>query len=175
MWKWFLMIRPIWYFYEEHPPGRVWGVIAMGSPFFWWTFPLFLAILGFIAIRKFDRNSIYVIISYLSLFLLWGISLKGWVKPETDSHFFINCWNYLKALVNIKQGFFYYMLPSVPWMCLLTASGLDKIRRMKRGVFFVSCYLLIVIVSFFLYYPIISDFPISKSLYQKLIWLKSWI
>lgn len=68
-WAWPTMMRPVWYHYEEHKgqegslfapntddwlsrtawrgqaPGQyVTGILAMGSPFVWWTFLVFLAL-----------------------------------------------------------------------------------------------------------------------------------
>lgn len=94
-WSWPTMMRPVWYHYEEHkdpegspfppdsthwvtrlawrgkePGSYITGILAMGSPFVWWTFLVFLAL-----------TTLQSVI--LPLFTVVGEALRGMRTEET--------------------------------------------------------------------------------------------
>lgn len=149
-WQWPTLIRPIWYYYHE-ASQKVYGIFATGSPFFWWSFLLAFPWLLDMSFKKEETAVRFALIAYLSQFLLWALAFKG--------------------------AFFYYILPSVPWMAVCLALGAGKLW--KSGKLAYKCLVVLFIAGtvliFALYYPLLIAFPISKSYYGKLIFLKNWI
>lgn len=141
-WQWPLMIRPVWYFFFEIS-RQVSGIIALGSPLFWWTF---LILLAWMICTKEKENSVkFMLILYFCGFIFW-----------------------LPA-----KGFFFYMLPSVPWMCLISAAMLEKIRKKDKRIFW--GYLISVLLFAILYYPLLTAEPIGRNFFTRLMWLRTWI
>jgi len=148
-WQWPTLIRPIWYYYQENQ-GMVNGIFALGSPIFWWSFLLFLPWLIFWAWQRNQPAYRFVLIAYLSQYLLWAVAFKG--------------------------AFFYYILPAVPWMAIAMAMlcrqiWLGRIWQKSLVIIFIGW----VIFCFGLYYPLLIALPVSKDYYSKLIFLKNWI
>lgn len=148
-WTWPFMIRPMWYYYKELSPNIVNGIIAMDNPFFWWSFLFFFAFLIYKLVKTKDLKLFFILISYLSLYLLWGISLKG--------------------------GFFYYMLSCVPFMILTVVYGLNIWWCNKNLWMLTFVYFGFYVGFFALFYPVLANFPISKIFFYKLMWFRSWI
>lgn len=148
IWSWPLMIRPIWYYYKETSDAACRGIVAMGNPFFWWSFLVFFVYCIFNFIKTKNEVLFFIIIGYLSNYLFWFISLKG--------------------------GFFYYMLTSTSFMILAVTFVLNKWWKEDKKILAVL-YLLTIMVSFASFYPILNNMPIPKNYFYKLMWLKSWI
>jgi dolichyl-phosphate-mannose-protein mannosyltransferase len=148
MWQWPLMVRPIWYLFEE-ALGNVFGIIAMGSPLFWWGFLIFLIELVIMAFNERKKEHIFLLLGYFTPYIFWLISNKG--------------------------GFFYYMTPCVAWMCLITAHGLDRWRDSFSGRIMGWIYLTALVLFFVIFYPILAGFPVPRFFFNKLMWTRSWI
>lgn len=148
MWQWPTMIRPIWYYFEEQAE-QVYGIIAMGSPLFWWGFLIFLIELLVLTIFERRRLQIFLLIGYFFPYIFWLISNKG--------------------------GFFYYMTPCVAWMCLISAYGLGHWRESSSGKIMGWIYLAALLLFFFMFYPIMTGYAIPRPFFNKLMWLQSWI
>ncbi|GEM_PF-1095533 len=148
MWMWPLMIRPIWYLFDE-AYGKVYGIVAMGSPLFWWGFIILLIELIVVAAVERKKEQIFLLFGYFSPFIFWIISNKG--------------------------GFFYYMTPCVAWMALITAYGLERWRDTRSGMVMGWIYLTALFIFFVCFFPIVAGYPIPREVFNKLMWIKSWI
>ncbi|MGV8122967.1 MAG: phospholipid carrier-dependent glycosyltransferase [Candidatus Xenobiia bacterium LiM19] len=148
MWMWPLMIRPIWYLFDE-AYGKIYGIVAMGSPLFWWGFIILLIELIIVAAVERKREQIFLIFGYFSPFIFWIISNKG--------------------------GFFYYMTPCAAWMALITAYGLERWRDTRAGTVMGWIYLAALFIFFICFLPIVAGYPIPREVFNKLMWIKSWI
>lgn len=153
-WAWPTLVRPIWYFYESHFQGtveRVYGIIALGNPWFWWTFLACLLYTAFRVRKGHDRALALVFFGYLFQLAGWGIDLKG--------------------------GFFYYMYPMVPFMAILVAWNLERWwRRGSLGKAAVAVYLALILGLFAWFFPLLTALPISKAWFNSCMWFpKHWI
>jgi dolichyl-phosphate-mannose--protein O-mannosyl transferase len=157
-WGWPVVYRPIWYYYEEaapqataanpNPAKAVYGIVAMGSVLFWWTSLIYIGELGFYGVRYRDRRCLFLLVLYLSQWLLWAISTTG--------------------------GFIFYMLPDVPLMALAAGLVLEDWRGSRGGAWMIASYLVAVLVVFALYYPYLTAYPASKPLFDRLFMPASW-
>ncbi|MFH1454493.1 MAG: phospholipid carrier-dependent glycosyltransferase [Armatimonadota bacterium] len=148
VWTWPLMIRPMWFYFQQIPHDKYQGIISMGNPFIWWSFLIFFIfiIIDFIKTRK--DTLFFIIAGYLSLYLPWFISTKG--------------------------GFFYYLEPATIFMylgitCILTRWWETKNKNL------VILYFIAAFVFFITFLPVIIAVPVNKAFFYKLMWFKSWI
>ncbi|MCL5037003.1 MAG: phospholipid carrier-dependent glycosyltransferase [Chloroflexi bacterium] len=147
-WQWPTLIRPIWYYYQEEGK-KIFGVIATGSPLFWWSFLLMLPFLAVSAWKRKIRADFLVAMGYFSQWLPWAVGYKG-------------C-------------FFYYMIQSVPWMSLWVAVWLYRYLPGPGGRFLRYTFIACAIIMLALWYPLLTGLPISKAYFNHLVWLRVWI
>jgi dolichyl-phosphate-mannose-protein mannosyltransferase len=160
LWQWPTVHRPIWYFYDK-VGDKVSGIFAFGNLLFWWSFLVVLIDMVYRTIREKDRRLIFILCGYFPLYLFWLSSLSNY---GGEWHF--------------KGGFFYYMLPLVPFMALAVAETLDDLRNTKFGKVSVAIYLAGILLFLVFYYPLLTGAPISSEYYEQLLKLnlfKSWI
>lgn len=147
-WSWPLVLRPIWLFYKADA-GMVSGIVAFGSIVFWWTSLLYMFEIGFFAVVNRDRACGFLVILYLSQWLLWASSVTG--------------------------GFIYYMLPAVPLMALATATVLDDWHK-TGGRWLVWLYMAVITLFFVLYFPFLTAYPAEQRMFDFLFpsWAGQW-
>lgn len=147
-WSWPLVLRPIWLFFKSEE-GVVSGIVAFGSVVFWWTSLLYLFEIGAFAVTNRDRACGFLVILYLSQWLLWASSVTG--------------------------GFIYYMLPAVPLMALAAATVLDDWIR-TGGRWLAWLYLAVITIFFGLYFPFITAYPAAQKTFDFLfpLWAGQW-
>lgn len=147
-WSWPLVLRPIWFFYKAEA-GMVSGIVAFGSIVFWWTSLLYMFEIGAHAVTQRDRACGFLVILYLSQWLLWATSVTG--------------------------GFIYYMLPAVPLMALASATVLDDWNR-TGGRWLVWLYLAVITMFFVLYFPFLTAYPAEQKTFDFLFpaWAGQW-
>jgi len=170
--SWPLVLRPTWYhllnarkpqgptpavdeeaareeIMEGLTPGcRTFGVVAMGSPFFWWTFLLFLGRMAVKTVSTRDRACLFVLAGYLAQWLLWAGATRG--------------------------GFLFYMLPCVPFMALIAAWALQEWLDSPGGRLLAGAYFFCVLAVFVIYYPFLSCHPAKVPLYHQLFPFEGW-
>ena len=221
-WQWPTLARPIWYHYEEHvDPGYsvfprenqsflgrlVWrgqqpdkyvdGVVAVGSPWVWWTFfllfiltlmqsviyPVGLACYGAARLRPspLDPGAEPPSSRLHALAHRWRLLCDGihrWrLGPDRPFLFLILLYLPQVILWSVNKGFFFYMLPCVPYMCIFMGAVLQEWLDMKGGRFFIALYLGLALVFFVAYYPLLTAYPLPKGLYNILIppWAVYWV
>lgn len=148
-WTWLFMIRPIWYFFENHA-GTIYGIFCIGNPaVFWFGTPALL-------------------------YLLW----RFWKKRSWESAFilagFFSQWLPWAFISRVK--FFHYFYTAMPFLILavtLTLKDIWDLGNEKRIL--VGIYLALVIVLFIYWYPLLTGYPISEAYFQKHLWFKRWI
>lgn len=161
MWQWPTMHRPIWYYWDKNEQtGIIRGIIAMGSLLFWWSFLIVLADMLYRAFKEKDLKIIFILCGYLPLYLFWLSSLSNYGGT----------WHF-------KGGFFYYMLPCVPFMCLGLTETINDLMDTKLGRVTVWVYFLGLLIFLAAYYPILTGIPITGEYFEKLMRLNifnSW-
>ncbi|OAA25250.1 Dolichyl-phosphate-mannose-protein mannosyltransferase [Frankia sp. EI5c] len=165
--SWLVLGRPIAYFYSSPefgaegcsaPGGCSREVIALGNPAIWWGGTA--ALVGSLAlwVRRRDWRAALVLVGFGSAFLPW-------------------------LLLPSRTMFFFYALPSLPFLVLgLTAmAGLalgpreaSEGRRLG-GALAVGVYLVIVVLLFAYFYPILAAEVIPYSSWRMRMWFPGWI
>ena len=150
--EWPLILRPIWYYYKEtgkKPDKVVYGIAAIGSPVVWWTAAFFMLEALVTALRLRHPVAQFLVANYLANWACWAGSTTG--------------------------GFFYYMLPLVPLMGLIVALCLDSWGEGRTARRLRVAFLVVVVVSFVLYYPLLTGIPVSDRYFRGLFFIPAWI
>lgn len=153
---WPLMIRPIWYFYEEIPGGTIKGIALIGNPVVVWGGLVSLFWLIKDSFRK-SFNTAKVIVG------LYLISLFSW-------------W-----LIPRKITFFYYYFPSLIILgfalTYIFREGPNRFFSNKSGLSFLlqMVFLVFTIIMFIYFYPILSASSISRPQLEHRFWFQTWI
>ena len=156
-WTWFVMSRPVAFYYEECKegdtecvvaPGNVAEVLGLGNPFIWWMALLSYPLLAFWVIRRRDWRAGIV------LLFTMGQILPYFASPRTV--------------------FVFYMAPVIPFMCLglgVVAERFALARRPWVGRVMIG----LAGLGFLFWSPVFYGWEIPKTWWQMLIWLPSWV
>ena len=148
-WSWPLMIRPIWYLYEQ-VDGAQRGVLMLGNPAILWG--------GLVAVAA----------------CLWAGLRHGTVKLLAVALLWIGAYA-MWALIPKSIGFFYYYyLPSIFLALPLAGAwehyGKGRLKNWDEGFVALSAGL------FAYFYPIISALPLAgPQSFQHWMWFRSWL
>lgn len=129
---------------------KVSAVSCMGNPAVWWVgipCQLFVLIRGII---KRDKKAGFLLIAYAAQYVPW-MSIS-------------------------RITFIYHYFPAILFVMLMMGYTMDFIvKKFKWGKKAVAVYLAAAVIVFFLFFPVVSGFPVSREWGYKLRWLKDWI
>jgi dolichyl-phosphate-mannose--protein O-mannosyl transferase len=171
-WSWILMLKPLW-MYSNSFDGMVSTIALMGNPAIWWGSIPALILIGtrFVIVRSRRKEQNYVFLFILIPFLL------QWLPH---------------ALIP-RILFIYHFDPNVPFMIFAITYWLNELWKnfslekkplTERAKFFsnpfskrvlVISFLILTALLFFLFYPVISGYPVSYEYIEKLRWLRGWV
>ena len=155
-WKWPLLWRPTWYFYEQKSDW-VRGIVAIGNPALWWpSVPVTLYAL-WRGIKKRDPRFLFAAFGFACLYLPWGLSPR-------------------------KLNFGHYLFEAIPYACLSLGMILDELWDGPWG-WLARSYLVLLWVLFFHFLPFLTAIPVPASWFfyrilggpQPWSWFPSWI
>jgi len=149
--QWPFMVKPMWYYAGANlPAGKISSIVAMGNPAIWWVGVF--AVIGtlIIGIKKKDKLALFLIIGGLAEYLPWML---------------------IKRLT-----FIYHYFASVPFVMLCIVYMVAYYQeRNRKTKYYVYGYMVLVLLMFMLFYPIISGLIVDKSyVVHYLTWFKTW-
>ena len=148
-WSWPIMSRPTWAFYENHH-GFVQGIIFIGNPVIFWSIPLAI---GFVVWEFLMKRS-----------LATGIILLGF------------CSQWLFFSLATRLTFFHYFYLAMPFAAMAMAFLAKRIwLKGKIGRSIVLVFLILTVMMFVYWYPLLTGLSIPQKFYQQHMWFKSWI
>lgn len=136
-WSWPLNLYPVWY-HVEYQGEKIANIFASGNPMVFWG--------GVVAIiftvgEFFKKKSSYLLIILLGYFV------------------FLLPWAFSPRIL-----FLYYYAPSVPFLSLALGYQLNKLITHKKYQTLGMGILVVIILSFFLIYPLLTGIPLPKDL-----------
>jgi dolichyl-phosphate-mannose-protein mannosyltransferase len=159
-WSWLLLKRPVSYYFcsdSTQPPcpapakqGDYGEIFATGNPFVWWTSALALAFVAYRWLRS--RNMAGP----------EGVILAGFVI------------SYLPWLILARDRpaiFIFYLLPTVPFMCLALGYVATKIGRSWEATAAIALFSVATLGVFYFYYPLLAGKPIPQPRWNARIWV----
>jgi dolichyl-phosphate-mannose--protein O-mannosyl transferase len=147
-WSWPLLLRPIWYEFEQVPTGFYRGVLAIGNPALWWAAIPAMIYLARSALRARDPVATFIVTGFLV--------------------------SYLPYIFIGRALFLYHMLPAVPFMAIATAVAASHLRA-RLGPAIPLLYLVLAVAWFVSYYPVLAALPIATARFYRLMWFGTWL
>lgn len=147
--KWFtwpISYKPVWYHTATISSDKRETITGVGNIVIWWFGIISMIIMAIQIIRKKDKNALILLTIILSLWLPYS---------------FIN-----------RIMFLYHYFPVTPFMILGNVYLLEKIETKTKK--FIPIYMILVLVFFILYYPVISGYPVKEEMIEKLRIFSSW-
>lgn len=156
-WSWLLLKRPVSYFFcsgancaPPAPEGDYQEIFATGSPFVWWT--------SLVAVA-------YVTIAWLRR--------RDLARPEglIAAGFFITYIPWLLLPSERSAVFLFYLLPTIPFMCLALGYVVTRIGRSWEAKTAIAIFLFGALWVFAFYYPLLTKRSIPESAWRARIWI----
>ena len=157
-WSWLALKRPVSYYFcsdstsppcpAPAQPGDYGEVFATGSPFVWWTSLLAMAFLAYRWLRSRDLGRPE------------GLILAGFA------------FSYVPWLVLDRPAvFIFYLLPTIPFMCLALAYAATKIGRSWEAIAAIGLFTAGTLGLFYFYHPLLVGKPIPQPEWKSRMWV----
>ncbi|MGN0376464.1 MAG: phospholipid carrier-dependent glycosyltransferase [Suilimivivens sp.] len=129
---------------------KVSAISCMGNPAIWWVgipCEIFVLVRG---IKKRDKKAGFLFVAYAAQYVPW-MSIS-------------------------RITFIYHYFPAILFVMLMMGYTMDFIvKKFKWGKKAVTLYLATAVIVFFLFFPVVSGYPVDREWGFKLRWLKDWI
>jgi len=160
-WSWPLMLKPLWLYSNTlNGTAMVSTIVLMGNPVIWWcSIPALIFIAArFITNRIRKTEDEHSLLSFVSLFILVPF-LFQWIPY---------------ALIT-RILFIYHFVPEVPFMIFAITYWTTFLEKKNNIKYIVTAFLILTALLFFLFYPVISGYPITYEYKECLRWLSGWV
>lgn len=151
-WSWLALKRPVSYYFETDPNGDYKEIFATGSPFVWWT----------------------SIVALAAVFVAW-IRRRTWRGPEgvilAGFVFTYVPWLAAGLLSDRSAVFLFYLLPTIPFMCLALGYVASRLGRSWEAKAAIALFSAAAIWFFIFYYPLLTKVPLPQPQWDKRIWI----
>lgn len=150
-WSWLLVKRPVSYFFETAPNGDYKEIFATGNPFVWW--PAVLSVV-YAAVRWFRSRDNWgpeaiIVLGFVATYMTWFLlSLTG--RPAT---------------------FLFYVLPTVPFLCLALGYVASRIGSSWEAKSAIALFTVGAVAMFGFYYPLLANVGIPQRDWDRRIWV----
>ena len=151
-WSWIALKRPVSYYFETDSNGDYKEVFATGSPFVWWTSVLAILIAAWSWVRRREA---------------WGP--EGLILAGVA--FTYGPWLLTGLLSDRSAVFLFYLLPTVPFMCLALGYVASRLGRSWEATAAVALFSAAALWFFVFYYPLLAKVPIPRTQWDKRIWV----
>ncbi|MDL2205528.1 glycosyltransferase family 39 protein [Eubacteriales bacterium OttesenSCG-928-N13] len=178
--EWPLIIKPMWFYsggeFQHLHPDMVSSISCMGNPAVWWVgFVAMLIVLGYVLLRAISQVAVWCNWK-------WAQPLMDWLNPMPihDRRFVFIAIGFLAQYVPwmlvTRSTFIYHYFASVPFIILATVMLLEWIRRRNASAFRITAIALLVIalLLFAFFYPVISGTPMPRWYAEYLSWF-NWV
>lgn len=145
--EWPLILRPMWFYYKETgtKPDKMVRGVACVGSPVVWWAAAFLLIEAVVT----------------------SLRLRDPVAQFIVINYLAN-WAFWA--ISTTGGFFYYMLPMVPLMAVIVALCIGSWGRRLRWA-----YLAVVVLTFLLYFPLLTGLSVPERYFRALFFIPSWI
>lgn len=148
-WSWPLMLRPVWMYLGSFN-GSTGYISTMGNPALWWAgIPAMLGVF-YLALRYRKKLAIFITIPFVVQWLVF-ISVN-------------------------RVIFIYHFFPNVLFMILAVTLWIQWLwDKYKWGKWAVAGYLVLNVICFALFFPVLSGHPMSQGYWDAMRWMVNWV
>ncbi|MDQ3766297.1 MAG: phospholipid carrier-dependent glycosyltransferase [Actinomycetota bacterium] len=149
-WSWILIKRPVSFYFTHAANGDYREIAAIGNPVMWWTSLLALLYVGVNWVRRHSlgRPEGFILAGFLLTYGPWLVIASG------------------RSAV-----FLFYLLPTVPFMCLGISYVMTDSVRSVAGRAAVILFGTACILTFAFYYPLLAARPLPYEQWHRRIWV----
>ena len=123
-------------------------IVGIGNPAIWWFGVVALIYSLIAAIYKKSKNDLFIVVMYLSIWL---------------PYVFIG-----------RVMFLYHYFPALIFLMLAIVSFIKNFSEKFKNKWIILIYMLIVLVLFIWFYPVVSGAVMPESYIESLKWLSTW-
>jgi len=146
--EWPVMINPVWFFSGTTQEGVRMTITDIGNPAIWWVGIIGVCYLLINSIKDKDKNSIFLLIFILSTFI---------------PYVFIG-----------RLMFMYHYFITLPFVMLGIVAFIKWITEKLKNDRVYYGYIVLIIIMFIIFYPIVSGMPVGDDYIKALRWLPKW-
>jgi dolichyl-phosphate-mannose-protein mannosyltransferase len=139
-WSWVLLKRPVAYWFSDEG-GTYREILALGNPLVWW--PAVLALIGLVV--TWSRAGFRILRPEPVILAAAASTFVPWLVLSGDR----------------SQTFIWYLLPTVPFLCLGVAAFVAFAWSSRAGRIAAAVYGIVVIASFAFYLPVLTALPLN--------------
>lgn len=146
---WPVMMKPVWYYVGYYGGNVKSTIVGIGNPAIWW-FGILAVLYTIVAgILKRKKEILFILVCIVCCFLPYA---------------FIG-----------RVMFLYHYFPTLPFIMLAIVAFIkwitDKLKSNSIYVFYIA----LVILMFFVFYPVVSGMLTSSDYIDSLKWISSWV
>ena len=143
-WSWLLVKQPVAYYFDTFA-GNYQEILALGNPLVWWPS---IPAAGYVAYRWIRTRSLHGPEPLIVVGLI--VTLLPWL-----------------LVIGVRNAvFLFYILPTVPLICLAVAYVLSTISGTTAGRITTGGYLAVCLAAFVFYYPVLAAVPTPPDAWQ---------
>lgn len=145
---WPISYKPVWYYSNEVDEYNHGTISGIGNIAIWWFGVIAFIYLLYNLIKRKNYESLFIVIAILSLFL---------------PYIFIG-----------RVMFLYHYFPVLPFVMLGIVKLFNDLVEKTKKDYYIYIYLIIVMITFIIYYPAISGIITNNNYLENLKLLSSW-
>ena len=146
--QWPIMYRPVWFYVGTTTDGLRMTISDIGNIAIWWGGVISFVFLVIHSIRKKDNATRFLLI-------------------------FILC-SYIPYIFVSRLMFMYHFFITLPFIMLGIVAFIKWITEKTKSDKIYFYYLALVIITFIIFYPVVSGMPIREDYVRALKWLPEW-
>lgn len=146
--EWPIMSNPVWLYSGNTINGLKMTITDIGNPAVWWMGVVSFIFLVINSIKKKDKTSIFLLVFILSSFV---------------PYVFIG-----------RLMFMYHYFITLPFVMLGICAFIKWITEKTKNDKVYYGYIILIIFTFIVFYPVISGMPVSGDYVEALKWLPRW-
>lgn len=147
--SWIVMYKPVWYYVNNYGTDLKSVIVAIGNPAIWWCGILAILYLIIDVFKSKKRELTFILMMILVTWL---------------PYVFIG-----------RCMFMYHFFPTLPFMMLGIVALIKWLTEKTKTNLIYIAYLLLIIVFFIYFYPVVSGKVISASAIETIRWFSNWI
>jgi dolichyl-phosphate-mannose--protein O-mannosyl transferase len=146
--EWPIMYKPVWFYSGTVSNITRTTIVDIGNPAIWWFGIVSFIYVVISAIKK-NRESLLILIFILCTFI---------------PYIFIG-----------RIMFMYHYFPTLPFVMLAIVSFMKYITEKTKTNMYLKFYIALIVITFFVFYPVSSGMITTSEYVDALKWLSSWI
>ena len=143
--EWLINVRPVWYFFHQAGPDSLVALVGFLNP---------IILLGFLATLP---------------VVVWRFVARRDYRDLTPLAWFAITYLPLFYVLRDRQGFIYYMAPSIPAMVLCTMRAATYLERSRLCPRFTETYALLCLLALLAALPVLIGLPFDYDYYNMLV------